>query len=755
MKKAYLKFIVTELVCLVVQLCLSKIELFGFLSPVGLPFAFARLAFGANVLLVALEFFLSKIYSFYLLQNLFISLYQIVFLALFYFVTEIFKPRQKWTVSLIFLTLSQILSLYFSLKNYELLAYFFLNYSCEIFIFLFLYKFFKVYNSKFLFFRFSHREFVLFSVMLLLLSVGVFSFNFIYLWAKYFILILAALVLSRVLPSDKYFVALTVLAVGAFVVVPTDVVPLLVSIVLSIILMQLRDMNKYLCGVVAAIFLGILVFLFKIYSIFNIISTIFAIFLYMVLPNKIFMKLSVMFEGDQSSIIIQSLNEQRLEHVRSKLLLMSETLLSMQRDFKLLLVGKIDRRCASRELADDLIKKCCSTCEGYKQCFFQNIDKRALFENLMSKAIEQGQVEQGDLLLGVQAYCNKSAIAISETNQIAKKFLQYEAAVKSEDASKLMIASELENFSDIFKNLAGTVTPQYFVNEKLSKVLKERLIASMIDAKEVLIEESRRSIESVNIILPNAEVSKRELVELIHKVTKIKMRQEQVEHLNISGLSLLSFCPASRLRVNFAMSSRAKERANGDSATVSKLDKNKYFVAISDGMGHGEGANRISTMVLSLIKSMFEVGLESELILESVNRLLLPAGLDNFTTLDACVIDLELNECIFIKLGSSVSVIKHESSSELISCKSLPMGIVRNIEPTIIKRPISAGDMVFLASDGVVDTFSSVESFKIFINDSKVYNLQKYLDDIVDDAVAASSQHLDDMTIIAINLLKN
>ena len=84
----------------------------------------------------------------------------------------------------------------------------------------------------------------------------------------------------------------------------------------------------------------------------------------------------------------------------------------------------------------------------------------------------------------------------------------------------------------------------------------------------------------------------------------------------------------------------------------------------------------------------------------------------------------------------------------------MPIGVVQNIKPTIIKKMLNFDDFIFLASDGVVDSFESPEEFKIFINDTKIYNLQQHLDNIIFDA-EYQSKHLDDMTIIGINLLKN
>ena len=434
---------------------------------------------------------------------------------------------------------------------------------------------------------------------------------------------------------------------------------------------------------------------------------------------------------------------------------MSNTLSDMQRNFKFLLVGKIDREKACIELTGDIINKCCKECENFRFCYTENINKRYMLEKLLLKAIENKSISCTEVTNGVQVYCHKSGILASEINQMAKYFLLYESAMKTQDESKLMISSEIGNFANIFKNFANNIKNSLKNNTKLSKTLKEAFINNLVDVKDVMIFENQNGIESINLIAANEQILKRELADSIVKTIKNQVQIKSLTHLEVSGMSLVGFIPKPKIKVQFSVSSKAKEKQNGDSAIITKITDNKYFVAIADGMGHGYQANKISSMVLNLIKSMFEVGLDGELIVDAVNKLLLPVGLENFTTLDACVVDLEANECTFIKLGSSVSILKHKDTAETIASHSLPIGIVQNVKPTVIKKHITQGDMIFLASDGVVDSFSSVESFGSFINDAKVYNVQKFLDDVIFDAENINKIHPDDMTIIGINLLKN
>ena len=48
-----------------------------------------------------------------------------------------------------------------------------------------------------------------------------------------------------------------------------------------------------------------------------------------------------------------------------------------------------------------------------------------------------------------------------------------------------------------------------------------------------------------------------------------------------------------------------------------------------------------------------------------------------------------------------------------------------------------------------------VSLYENFINDAKIFNLQKFIDDTIEDAIAQSQKHIDDMSIIAVKILKN
>ncbi len=720
----------------------------------GLPFALVRIIYGGNIFLVTLFYVISKAFYFSLFSDVFICFFEVVVLSLFYFLKfSKLKDKQLFLLNISAL-ISTALEFYYVLILRKNLALFSLKVLLLLFAANYFYKLFKIIRQKFLFFKFSNLDYIYFALICFLISLGLFQFDLRLFKLDIFFLMTAMLFGCKVLPSEKFFVFALSLGLGGLIG-SGQVYLLTFSSLFSLIMINFKSKNKHIYLVGSIISVGILFVIEPSLDLISVLVSLIAILLYLIFPKGLVNRFEILFEINSLNLMQENLRREKIYEIKNKLALMSTTLKNMQKDFKFLMVGKISREKASTELANDVIESCCKHCENYMTCFSQNINKKSMFEELILKALENRSINRDDIVMGLRAYCYKDMIILSEINQIAESFLKYERTMKTEDLSKLLIADELGNFADIFSNFSKMVQIKTRVNQDKSRALKESLINNLIDVKEVVISENQEGIEKIDLIAINEHILKRDMVENISKIARTKFKLLQANHLNFSGLSLATFVPCEKLKLSVAVSSKAKDKKCGDNVTMTKLSNNKYFIALADGMGHGEAAGRMSAMVLSLIRSMYQIGFDDELIIESINKLVVPAGLDNFSSLDACVVDLNKEVCTFIKLGASVSVLKRKTSSEMIACSSLPIGIVEKIKPTITKKHLSVGDTIFLASDGIVDSFPNIENYKNYINDSKIINLQKYLDDVVFDCNYQNKKHPDDMTIIAINLLKN
>ena len=749
-----LKKVIVQATIILLQVFFSNISFYAWVMPVGLSFAFARVFFDHNIFLVLFAYLLSKLICFKTASDLLVMAFELVVLILYYYSKNSFKIIRKRLQCVCFLVLANAMHFYFSLSSVFMAELFFFNLLLEIVFLIYFYFFYKSYKKKFMFFKFSREDYLLSGIFLFLLMLGIFSFEFARNYLHFFVFSTVIILGTKLLPTNKFFMLVVISTIVAVLVCKDDKLATMICIC-SILHLSLKDLNKYIYLPLSMVIFAGFIYFAGIENIVYVAGICLAEFIFLFIPNSVTTGLSVLFDSNSMNIIYSRVQSQKVAELKSKLSLMAETLGLVNNNIKYLLVGKIDRKSACQTLSIDIINQNCRLCENFKICYSENINKRDMVESMLFDAIEYGDLKKQNITNGFQTYCTKTNIILSSINLVAHKFLEFESNVKKEDSSKILIADELENFSMMFSNFAKMLKTDLKTNEIMSKNIKETLTNNLIDTKEVLVIENEKGIEQVNVIASNEHILKSEVLSAISKITKTKMKIENSSHLDYSGLSLASFVQDSRLKAIFAVSSKAKEKQNGDSIVVTKFSDSKFFVAISDGMGHGNGANKISSIVLSMIKSLFEVGLDENLIVQSVNKLLIPVGLDGFTTLDACVVDLESEVATFVKLGSSISILKHAQTSEMVKCESLPIGIVKNITPTIIKRRITFGDIIFLASDGIVDSFGSLQEYESFINDAKIFNLQKFVDDIIEDATAQSQKHIDDMSIIAVKLLKN
>jgi len=173
------------------------------------------------------------------------------------------------------------------------------------------------------------------------------------------------------------------------------------------------------------------------------------------------------------------------------------------------------------------------------------------------------------------------------------------------------------------------------------------------------------------------------------------------------------------------------------------------LLAICDGMGKGTEAQQVSDTAISLIENFYKAGFDNDIILSSVNKLLTITSEDVFSALDICVIDLDLGAADFVKVGAPEGLIKHTLETEVLKSGALPLGILEEIQPTIIKKMLIDTDLIVMLSDGVIDGFDNLDVLNQYINTLKTTNPQTMSEQILDYALKKyKGKPEDDCTVI-------
>ncbi len=198
----------------------------------------------------------------------------------------------------------------------------------------------------------------------------------------------------------------------------------------------------------------------------------------------------------------------------------------------------------------------------------------------------------------------------------------------------------------------------------------------------------------------------------------------------------------------------AKDGKNvcGDTGSSILLDDGRQLLMISDGMGSGNQAAAESSAAISLISRLLETGFNQSTAIDMLNSILsLRGNADSFVTLDICVVDLYDGKVDFIKTGGSSSYIKRGGSVKVINGSTLPVGMLTGVEQETVSEQIFPGDMIILASDGLLDMDSQDEGqwLSRVISQAVVNNPQNMAEYLLDKVISISNGKIkDDITVL-------
>lgn len=197
------------------------------------------------------------------------------------------------------------------------------------------------------------------------------------------------------------------------------------------------------------------------------------------------------------------------------------------------------------------------------------------------------------------------------------------------------------------------------------------------------------------------------------------------------------------------------QNVSGDAVTYFEKDS-KLYVILCDGMGSGEDAGHQSRLTTRLFEKFLKAGFDKATSLKMINSaLMLNADQESFSTVDILEIDTENGECEFLKVGSAQSFIKRKKEIEVVSSKSLPVGILENIEVSSQTFTLSSGDIILMMSDGISEAGSGVLKNdwikKLLLLDKRN---PRELADLIMVGAKARAKFSDDMTVCVIKIEK-
>lgn len=339
--------------------------------------------------------------------------------------------------------------------------------------------------------------------------------------------------------------------------------------------------------------------------------------------------------------------------------------------------------------------------------------------------------------------CINTAFKLSKTNYVWMKKLE---------ETKQNMETQLNNVSDaisgIAHNMENDIKKEVEYGEEKCQII-DRLKLKSIVVEELVIKKNGRFF--VEIFLDNSQIQeagdidyylqdgdcKNQIEQIVSDILKEKIvvNQDECVANKVSMLSDDKYVMA----IGTASKNKDKQEVSGDNMISTKLKDGKYLVAISDGMGSGEKANQSSIQALNMLESLLLTGFDKNTSMELINTSLINNGEENFATLDIAIVDLYAGTIEMIKNGACPTYFKNKKKVQVIKSKSLPAGMIENIQLDVFEKDIESHEIMLMCTDGVLDSNVEYKNkelwIKYLLEDMETDNTKKMADLVLNEAI--------------------
>ncbi len=412
----------------------------------------------------------------------------------------------------------------------------------------------------------------------------------------------------------------------------------------------------------------------------------------------------------------------------------------------------------AEEGAKEYIRGCvmesvCKSCTNYRTCMLHGL------ENGLNKLIDIGCAKGKTSLIDIptdlaEACINQSGVLYAVNRQIGD-YRKYMLETENAASGRQLLANQAQGVSEILKNIALEQSEPLTIYSEKEKQLNVALLKAGIVCSEVLIAGDEDDLTLSLITFGKADVKKIAAI-ASHVLGNPLIISERLTLSKDKFCCILHKKPYFDAAFGVASLTKAGEAASGDTHSVIKIDERRFMIALSDGMGSGEYARRISESTISLLESFYRAKMPSSLVLSTINKLLTFSREETFACVDIAVVDLDNGAADIVKIGSPMGFILSGNTLKILESGSLPLGILESLHPDTSSYTLQEDDVLLFLSDGITSAFGSSADLYETLKNIPAANPQQLADTILNQAVALyGGSAKDDMTVLAVRLFKS
>ncbi len=719
-------------------------------SPFGVGALFALMWCGLYLPVIAGEYLLANLLLINKVADIYSAITTVFVLLVVYFIHKrIKKPMNVFLVG-VYTLLSQVVSLYYIYNVggwldcliFAIIAVVFL-YACV--------SVFQVVVLRGWFYKLTLDEMVCLIVLIVAMTFGI-AETYIFDCALYkLVSTLAILICVGV--NKKNFSIIIGLSIGLGVsIVTSSPEPIGNIAILTLVANIFSYPNKYKICVTTLLGLAVSEIYFNGLNsdlMYSVIPVAFACVTFLCIPNKAIDKIADQYLTANAELSVRNVITSTRRNIQQRMSGLSDVFEQMQLMYVKLIGQELSDAQTVALLRKEIYESLCAECKHKNMCH-KGIDDGGL-SKLIEIALKKGRVNILDLPSNMAQKCGIVNLVIGKTNQLVANYQQYSTMQKDVNNVKFLLAEQMHAVAQLLSDLGEDLNQSITFDSAMHNKIVNRLLANNIICSEVLIFNEKNEDVNIIVIIKGENAYNPAIEKIISKIVRFSVKVVEVEPTDLNDYFSVKLERVCNRDIVFGISSVCKTGSvsSGDSHSLIRLGNNKYLLALCDGMGSGENARKMSALTMGLVENFYKAGFENQFVLDNINKLLSVTNQENFSTLDLCVIDLTKEFIDFIKLGATYGAVKRENYVELIEAGALPIGVLKQITPTIRQVAVSNKDMVIMVTDGITDAFGEYEQFAEFVNAIVSTNPQVVAQTILDEAIARNNgSPKDDMTVL-------
>ena len=413
----------------------------------------------------------------------------------------------------------------------------------------------------------------------------------------------------------------------------------------------------------------------------------------------------------------------------------------------------LSRKGAKNVVSENIMCSICGECKEKEVCYRAlGGDTLDQIRPIVAKAFDT-KATLDDVSTFLESRCPHTISMVDMANTLATKYAKTSAHICNVLDNKRILGREIGAVGTLLGELYSTFLKDVHTNTELADRIEEELAIVGVVLGDILVVEGKDGSVEITLVVRDVDKDKKVIRVTLERLFGIRLDKYADTMSEIEGFSTLRFVPRAKYSLTYGIATERKNGSeeSGDTYTAIKLSASHIAVGISDGKGSGKRAEQNSQNTINIVENMYKAGFDSDTVLDFANRLLSIRNSEDFSALDVSIFDIAHGNVDFVKLGGVASYIRRASSVDRIEGSALPIGVLDEAEPSIMRRSLMSGDIVVLLSDGVTDALSPDRIEEILMSESSS-NVQTLADKILSNATANGAS--DDTTAIAVKIVK-